>query len=228
MLKLIAILVGGWFVLFGWDELNLAITNSEPVKMSCEKFLADAKRPKWVSVDDCTVYLGKFEYSKSKRSEKINSAGVMVYASRKDAEADAFKTPVALKIDDQGQMQAASANIDALNKISEQVSGIVQQLKNAKISNSEKARLQEQGLAMEKDADRIREALFIAKPMVIKFSSERPSYNLIKDSLTENYDVYEMSSANDKPSYLMAALKMLGGLALILGGLYTLFRRKAA
>jgi hypothetical protein len=230
LFKLIVAILGGWLVVFGWDEFSIAYHNSEPAKLSCANFVANPDKPKWVSVEDCVMYLGKFEYSHNKGSDKINSAGILVYPTRKDAEADSARTSVVVQVSDQALLEGASKNIDALNAINKKIDGIVAQLRGKGMSGKDQSSLLTEGHALEKEAERLSELMFINKPMVFKFSSLRPEYNLLKDSLAADYSVYEISSMDDKPSYFMALLKMIGGLVLVVGVVYSFIpsRKNAA
>lgn len=221
LFKLIVAILGGWLAVFGWDEFSMAYNNSEPTKMTCANFIADPKKPKWVSVDDCVIYFGKFEYTHTKGSEKIDDAGVLVYASMKEAETDASKTSVVIQVSNQTLLEKASKDIDLINATNKKIDDISGRLNDRALPKNQRSPLIAEAQTLEKEAERMRELLFVKKPMVLKFSSMRPQYDLLKSALEENYDVYEVSSADDKPSYLMAVLKMIGGLVLILGVVYS-------
>lgn len=228
LFRLIIIGVGAWLMLTGWDEFRRAYSNPEPAKLSCANFIASADKPRWVSVDDCVMYLGKFEYTHSKGSEEIKSAGILLYATKKDAESDSAKTSVAIQVSNRAMLEEASKNIDLINTTNKKFEDVVARLGGKALPAAQRASLVEEGQSLQREGERLNALMFVTKPMVFKFSSERPHYNLLKDALTDDYTVYEISSADDKPSYGLAMVFAMIGLVLILGGVYSFIPKRKA
>jgi len=195
MIFRIAIFIIGLVLLpLGWNELKIAYKYQEPVKMSCEQFLGAADKPSWVSVNDCVVYLGRYQTLTKEKTGVITSMAVMVFPSVETALDDKTMTSVVLNISDEGKRNAVKDNLSKLNAL-----------------------LADKDPSKDQERHERYDSLFEKGNLVLKEEAINSEFNLLSAKLSPQHTVYKYSSLEDRSTIMKGIVTLLIGLVMCAG-----------
>ena len=204
MIARIAIFIIGLVLLpLGWNETKIAYKYQEPVKMTCQQFLDAAEKPAWVSVDDCVVYLGRYQTLTKEKTGVVTSMAVMVFPSVETASDDKTMTSVVLNIVDEAKRNTIKDNLTKLNAL---------------LADKDPSKNPERQERYDK--------LFEKGNLVLKEEALNENFDLLKAKLSAQHTTYKYSSLADKSSITKGILTILIGFAMCAAVVASLVLRK--